>query len=113
MSEIATVSPTRIKSRSSTSAQSICFVSMLAKLLKFYHIRWEYEPKTFPITWDESGNVVESFTPDFYLPDLNLYIELTTMKQGLVTKKNKKVKLLRTLYPSTPGQTIPSTIGRF
>ncbi|MCC7201796.1 MAG: hypothetical protein IT393_03905 [Nitrospirae bacterium] len=71
----------------------------LAKLLKFYHIRWDYEPKTFPIKWDESGNVVESFTPDFYLPDLNLYIELTTMKQGLVTKKNKKVKLLRTLYP--------------
>jgi len=70
-----------------------------AKILKFYHIDWKYEPKTFPIKWDEAGNVIESFTPDFYLPDLNLYIELTTMKQSLVTKKNRKVKLLKTLYP--------------
>lgn len=68
-------------------------------ILNFYHVKWEYEPKTFPIRWDEAGNVVESFTPDFYLPDLGLYIELTTMKQSLVTKKNKKVRLLKTLYP--------------
>src|SRR4030065_295222 len=70
-----------------------------AKILKFYHIGWEYEPKTFPIKWDEAGNVIESFTPDFYLTDLNMYIELTPMKQSLVTKKNMKVKLLKTLYP--------------
>ncbi len=70
-----------------------------ANILNFYHIKWEYEPKTFSLKWDEAGNVVESFTPDFYLPDLDLYIELTTMKQSLVTKKNRKVKLLRKLYP--------------
>ncbi|MBI5038468.1 MAG: hypothetical protein HZC13_01670, partial [Nitrospirae bacterium] len=70
-----------------------------ASILNFYQIRWAYEPKTFPVRWDESGKVVESFTPDFYLPDLDLYIELTTMKQSLVTKKNKKVKLLRKVYP--------------
>ena len=70
-----------------------------AKILKFYHIGWEYEPKTFPIKWDEAGNVIESFTPDFYLTDLNLYIELTTMKQSLVTKKNRKVRLLKKMYP--------------
>jgi len=70
-----------------------------ASILNFYHIRWEYEPKTFPVRWDESGKVVESFTPDFYLPDLDLYIELTTMKQSLVTKKNKKMRLLRKVYP--------------
>jgi len=70
-----------------------------AKILNFYHIRWDYEPKTFPIRWDEAGNVIESFTPDFYLPDLDLFIELTTMKQSLVTKKNRKVKLLKRLYP--------------
>lgn len=71
----------------------------LARILNFYHIRWAYEPKTFPLRWDEAGNVVESFTPDFYLPDLDLYIELTTMKQSLVTKKNRKVKLLKKSYP--------------
>lgn len=70
-----------------------------AKILDFYKIRWFYEPKTFPIEWDKKGKVVQSFTPDFYLPDLGLYIELTTMSQKLVTKKNRKVRKLRELYP--------------
>ncbi|MDO8885329.1 hypothetical protein [Candidatus Oleimmundimicrobium sp.] len=70
-----------------------------ASILDFYHIRWLYEPKTFPIEWDKKGNVVQSFTPDFYLSDLNLYIELTTMNQKLVTKKNRKVRRLKELYP--------------
>ena len=49
--------------------------------------------------WLTVRNVVKAFTPDFYLPDLDLFIELTTMKQSLVTKKNRKVRLLRELYP--------------
>jgi len=73
-----------------------------ARLLDFYQIEWLYEPHTFPIAWDEEGNVVESFTPDFYLVDYHLYIELTTMKQSLVTKKNRKVRLFRELYPQHP-----------
>lgn len=70
-----------------------------ARILDFYHIRWEYEPMTFAIEWDEAGLAVSSFTPDFYLPDHDLYIELTTLKQSLVTKKNRKVRRLRELYP--------------
>lgn len=70
-----------------------------AQILDFYRIRWEYEPISFPIEWDGRGNVIASFTPDFYLPDLDLYIELTTMNQKLVTKKNRKVRRLRELYP--------------
>ena len=70
-----------------------------AEILEFYHIRWEYEPTTFPIEWDRDGTVVASFTPDFYLPDFDLYIELTTMSQKLVTKKNRKVRRLKELYP--------------
>jgi hypothetical protein len=70
-----------------------------AKILDFYHITWLYEPKTFPIDWDEKGNVTQSFSPDFYLPEMDLYIELTTMSQKLVTKKNRKVRKLRELYP--------------
>jgi len=70
-----------------------------ARVMDFYRIRWQYEPRTFPIEWDENHNVVKAFTPDFYLPDLDLFIELTTMKQSLVTKKNRKVRLLRELYP--------------
>jgi len=70
-----------------------------ARVMDFYRIRWQYEPRTFPIEWDENNNVIKAFTPDFYLPDLDLFIELTTMKQSLVTKKNRKVRLLRELYP--------------
>jgi cytidylate kinase len=70
-----------------------------ARVMDFYRIRWQYEPKTFPIEWDQNRNVVKAFTPDFYLPDLDLFIELTTMKQSLVTKKNRKVRLLREIYP--------------
>ncbi|MFY9571340.1 MAG: hypothetical protein WAV20_08085 [Blastocatellia bacterium] len=70
-----------------------------ARILDFYHIGWQYEPRTFAIEWDEEGNVISSFTPDFYVPDHDLYIELTTAKQPLVTKKNRKVRRLRELCP--------------
>jgi hypothetical protein len=73
-----------------------------ARILDFYKIRWEYEPTTFPIAWDEEGYVRESFTPDFYLPDYGIFIELTTMKQSLVTKKNRKVRLFEQNYPDIP-----------
>ena len=71
----------------------------LARILDFYQVRWTYEPDTFPIGWSMSGEVVESFSPDFYLPDLDLYVELTTLKQKLVRKKNRKLRRLRELYP--------------
>jgi len=71
----------------------------LARILDYYGVRWEYEPRTFPIMWSLDGKVVESFSPDFYLPDLNLYVELTTLKQSLVRRKNRKLRRLRELYP--------------
>jgi hypothetical protein len=71
----------------------------LARILDFYRIRWEYEPHAYPIMWSMDGRVQESFAPDFYLPDLDLYIELTTLKQSLVRKKNRKLRRLRELYP--------------
>lgn len=72
---------------------------MFANLLDFYRIAWEYEPRSFPVQWSPDGKVLKSFTPDFYLPEFDLYLELTTMKQSLVTKKNHKVRLLKQLYP--------------
>ncbi len=71
-----------------------------ARILDFYQVAWEYEPSVFPILWDLDGNVLESFAPDFYLPDLEIFIELTTLQQRLVRKKNRKVRRLRELYPS-------------
>ena len=58
----------------------------MARILDFYDVRWAYEPHTFPILWNLDGAVVESFSPDFYLPDLDLYLEMTTLRQKLVRK---------------------------
>jgi hypothetical protein len=70
-----------------------------ARLLDFYRVEWEYEPTAFPIEWDAAGRAVQHFRPDFYLPGFDLYIEITTLSQKLVTKKNRKVRRLRELYP--------------
>ena len=71
-----------------------------ARLLDFYQIEWVYEPRSFMLEW-EGDKVTEMFTPDFYLPALDLYIEMTTLKPGLTSEKNRKVRRLRELYPDT------------
>lgn len=92
-----------MKAPRTSGADSVRFAhrseAEFAKILDFYGIRWEYEPRSFPLEWDARGRVVESFNPDFYLPELDLFIELTTLKQSLVTKKNRKIRRLRELYP--------------
>ncbi len=70
-----------------------------AKLLDYHGVPWEYEPRTFVLETAEDGRVVEAITPDFYLPEQDLYVELTVMKQSLVTRKNRKLRKLRELYP--------------
>jgi len=94
-------SATRLSIQQSQSLSQFAHPSemVFARLLDFYGIRWQYEPRTFPLGYDESGGITEAFSPDFYLPDSDLYVELTTMKQALVTKKNRKVRRLRELYP--------------
>ena len=69
-----------------------------AQILDFYGVRWLYEPRSFPLRWD-GDKVAQMLTPDFYLSDLDLYVELTTLKQSLVTEKNRKIRRLRELYP--------------
>jgi hypothetical protein len=71
----------------------------LARILDFYGVAWRYEPDVFPISWNADGAVTESFAPDFYLPEVDLYVELTTLKQSLVRKKNRKLRWMRQLYP--------------
>lgn len=68
-------------------------------MLDFYDVAWDYEPRAFAIEWDDTGEPTKYFRPDFYLPDDDLYIEITTMNQKLVTKKNQKIRRLRDLYP--------------
>ena len=71
----------------------------LARILDYYGVEWRYEPDVFPISWNAAGAVIESFAPDFYLPEVDLYLELTTLKQSLVRRKNRKLRWLRLLYP--------------
>lgn len=70
-----------------------------ARILDFYHIAWDYEPRTFALEWDKAGKVIMAFTPDFYLPDQDLYIELTTLRPSLATHKNYKQRRMAELYP--------------
>ncbi len=70
-----------------------------AKILDYYGVPWDYEPRTFVLERDGGGRVIEAFTPDFYLPEQDLYLEITVMKQSLVTRKNRKLRRLRQLHP--------------
>ena len=70
-----------------------------AKILDYYGIPWDYEPHSFVLERDDDGRIVSAFTPDFYLPEQDLFIEVTVMKQSLVTRKNRKLREVRRLYP--------------
>ena len=70
----------------------------LAELLDAAGLPWEYEPHTFPLAHDEDGRLVEAVTPDFYLPEADLYIECTEMQPQLAHRKRRKLRKLRTLY---------------
>jgi hypoxanthine phosphoribosyltransferase len=70
-----------------------------AKILDYYGLTWEYEPHSFPLEWDSDGKVIEAFTPDFYLPEQELYIEITTLRPQLSTHKNRKMRRMKELYP--------------
>jgi hypoxanthine phosphoribosyltransferase len=69
------------------------------RILDFYGIEWEYEPRAFPLQWDDDNNVLEAFTPDFYLPQQDLYVELTTLRPKLNNFKNRRIRRLKELYP--------------
>ncbi len=71
----------------------------LAELLDFYGIAWEYEPRTFVLGADPDGNLTSAFTPDFYLPAFDTYVELTTLRQPLVTRKHRKIRRLAEVHP--------------
>jgi hypothetical protein len=70
-----------------------------ARILDFYQVEWEYEPRTFVLARDDEGNVLEAFTPDFYLPQQDLFVELTTLRPKLIRIKNRKLRTVRELYP--------------
>ena len=92
--EILTNNPSALPPRFSHPSEA-----QFASLLDYFGIPWQYEPHTFVLEEDEYGNPLEAFSPDFYLQDQDLYVEVTTMRQKLITKKNRKVRRLRARYP--------------
>lgn len=87
-----------------TTAQNPTFAHPIeeafARILDYYGVEWQYEPRTFPLEWDSLGRISEAFSPDFYLPQQDLYIELTTLRPQLTREKNKKLRRMKELYPN-------------
>lgn len=85
------------------SGSSVAFAhpseERIARLLDFYDVRWEYEPRSFVLERDAEGRPKSAFTPDFYLPDYGLFLEVTTIKPALSHRKNRKIRRLREMYP--------------
>lgn len=63
---------------------------LFAKWLNKNKIKWHYESKTFDL-----GNT--TYTPDFYLPDTDTYIEI---KGYWLPKAKKKFKLFKHKFPN-------------
>lgn len=97
------ITGSRIRHPSEAPAARVRFAHpserLFAALLDLYLVRWEYEPVEFTLRWDEEGSPSGGFRPDFWLPDLGCFVELTTADQRLVTRKNAKVRRMRDLYP--------------
>jgi hypoxanthine phosphoribosyltransferase len=88
--------------RSSSEAFAHPSELVFSSLLSLYGYEWVYEPLEFPLSWNERGVPTWGFRPDFYLLDRGIFIELTVLDQRLVTKKNKKIRRFRELYPEVP-----------
>jgi cytidylate kinase len=103
LKKAALLNPVNFKIREKTNTHTFKHQSEeeFSKILDMYNIKWEYEPRTFPIEWDAEGNTTKAFSPDFYLPHFDTFIEITTMEQKYVTEKKKKVRKVRELYPGT------------
>ena len=106
MNETEPAPPGRARHPASAPAGQVRFAHpserLFACLLDISAVRWEYEPVEFPLQWDAHGSPVSGFRPDFFLPDFGVFIELTTADQRLVTRKNRKLRLMRELYPEVP-----------
>lgn len=67
----------------------------VARLFDEHGIAWEYEPHTFVLEWDADGTVREAFTPDFFLPEIGVYVECTVMRPALASRKRRKARRVR------------------
>ena len=69
----------------------------IARIFDEHGIAWQYEPHTFVLEQNQDGSIHEAFTPDFFLPDLGVYIECTVMRSSLMARKRRKARKARCL----------------
>ena len=74
------------------------YEEQFAEILETLNIEYEYEPKTFVIHSNGNGEIKKGFTPDFYLPELDLYVEVTSMHGNSCNKKNRKIVAIKEIY---------------
>ena len=77
------------------------FEHEFARTLDRRGITWHYKPRTFAVEWDEDGNFIDSFTPTFFLPGRDLYIEIVASNCRSLIDQARKARLLRQQYPGT------------
>lgn len=73
----------------------------IARYMNFLKIRWEYEKYEF--VFDEFTKGCISYTPDFYLPEFDIWIEV---KGWMNEKSIKKLESFKKYYPSEYGKLI-------
>ncbi len=83
------------------------FEEEFARTLDQRDILWQYKPRTFAVEWDEDGNFIDSFTPSFFLPARDLYIELVTPDCRLSNERARKARLLRRQHPAIRIEVLP------
>jgi hypoxanthine phosphoribosyltransferase len=69
-----------------------------AEILDTFEIEYQYEPITFIIQQNGNGEIKKGFTPDFYLPEINLYVEITSMHSNGCNRKNRKIAAIKELH---------------
>jgi len=69
---------------------------MFADILDELDLKWEYEPTVFVIK-EKNGIIKKAFKPDFYIPELNLYIEISTCQNR--RRKRRKVEQAQEMHP--------------
>lgn len=60
-----------------------------ARILNLLKIKWVFQPESFDLKF-------QKYTPDFYLPEYDLYVEI---KNFLSNYSAKRDKAFRKLYP--------------
>lgn len=69
---------------------------LVADALDALGIEWEHEPREFKLAPNLNGKN-RGFRPDFYLPTLDVYVEVTTQRD--LNRKNRKMRLMAEAYP--------------